>query len=83
LACDGDGGARIRGTARTASRELPVARPRCDKVVLRSDVPNGVHPGQGVHVGANPAARAAANDRVRAFLHERLQQVDKSSYRSP
>jgi dienelactone hydrolase len=54
-----------------------------DKVVLRSDVPNGMHPGQGVHVGANPAARAAANDRVRAFLHERLQQVDKSSYRSP
>jgi len=54
-----------------------------DKVVLRSDVPNGVHPGQGVHVGANPVARAAANEQVRAFLHERLQQPDKSSYRSP
>ena len=53
-----------------------------DKVVLRSDVPNGVHPGQGVHVGANPAARAAANEKVRAFLHERLQLPDKSS-RSP
>ena len=45
-----------------------------DKVVLRSDVPNGVHPGEGVHVGANPAARAAANEQVRVFLRERLQQ---------
>ncbi len=27
---------------------------------LRSDVPNGVHPGQGVHVGGQPAARAAS-----------------------
>ncbi|MFO1267395.1 MAG: SEC-C metal-binding domain-containing protein [Rubrivivax sp.] len=26
-------------------------------VRLRRDVPNGVHPGQGVHVGADPAAR--------------------------
>ncbi len=42
------------------------------KVVVRSDVPNGVRPGQGVHVGPNPAARAAATSSVRAFLHERL-----------
>ena len=54
-----------------------------DKVVLRSDVPNGVHPGEGVHVGANPAARAAASERVRAFLRERLQQPDPPSHRSP
>ena len=26
-------------------------------VVHRTDVPNGVNPGQGVHVGANPVAR--------------------------
>ena len=42
------------------------------KVVLRTDVPNGVRPGQGVHVGPNPAARAAATSSVRAFLRERL-----------
>jgi dienelactone hydrolase len=54
-----------------------------DKVVLRSDVPNGVHPGEGVHVGANPAARTAANEQVRAFLRERLQQPDQPSNRSP
>lgn len=42
------------------------------KVVLRTDVPNGIRPGQGVHVGPNPAARAAAASSVRAFLRERL-----------
>lgn len=42
------------------------------KVVHRADVPNGVHPGQGVHVGPNPVARDAANASVRAFLRERL-----------
>ena len=42
------------------------------KVVHRADVPNGVHPGQGVHVGPNPVAREAANASVRAFLRERL-----------
>jgi dienelactone hydrolase len=47
-----------------------------DKVALRSDVPNGVHPGQGVHVGANRAARAIANEQVRAFLATRLQQPE-------
>ena len=42
------------------------------KVMHRTDVPNGVHPGQGVHVGPNPAAREAANASVRAFLRQRL-----------
>ncbi|XAH25901.1 dienelactone hydrolase family protein [Xylophilus sp. GW821-FHT01B05] len=37
-------------------------------VRLRKDVPNGVHPGQGVHAGANPAARAAAYARLRELL---------------
>jgi dienelactone hydrolase len=41
-------------------------------VAHRTDVPNGVDPGRGVHVGANPVAREAANARVRAFLQERL-----------
>lgn len=39
-------------------------------VRLRRDVPNGIHPGQGVHVGAEPAARAAAADRLNRFLRE-------------
>lgn len=42
------------------------------QVVLRSDVPNGVHPGQGVHVGANPAARALAYARLRTLLSNAL-----------
>jgi len=40
-------------------------------VRLRKDVPNGVHPGQGVHVGADPAARAASALRIDAFIRER------------
>jgi len=39
-------------------------------VRLRRDVPNGVHPGQGVHVGADPVARAAARQRLDRFLRE-------------
>ena len=39
-------------------------------VRLRLDVPNGVHPGQGVHVGAEPAARAAAALRLAQFLQD-------------
>lgn len=39
-------------------------------VRLRRDVPNGVHPGQGVHVGADPKARAAARERLDRFLRE-------------
>ena len=37
-------------------------------VRLRKDVPNGVNPGQGVHVGGEPAARAASRERVGRFL---------------
>ena len=47
-------------------------------VIHRTDVPNGVNPGQGVHVGANPAARERANAKVRAFLNDRLRGVDDS-----
>ena len=35
---------------------------------LRRDVAGGVNPGQGVHVGADPAARAAAALRLQQFL---------------
>ena len=42
-------------------------------VQLRKDVPNGVHPGQGVHVGGNPTARAASAKRVAEFLRENWQ----------
>jgi len=37
---------------------------------LRKDVPNGVNPGQGVHVGGNPAVWRASRDRVVRFLAE-------------
>lgn len=39
-------------------------------VRLRTDVPNGVNPGQGVHVGPNPAAREKAYARLLALLRE-------------
>ncbi|MBL8342922.1 MAG: prolyl oligopeptidase family serine peptidase [Rubrivivax sp.] len=39
-------------------------------VRLRRDVPNGVSPGQGVHAGAHPEARAAARQRLERFLRE-------------
>ncbi len=39
-------------------------------VRLRRDVPNGVNPGQGVHVGGQPEARAAARARLERFLRE-------------
>lgn len=42
------------------------------KLVHRTDVPNGVNPGQGVHVGPDPAAREDANRKVAAFLREIL-----------
>ncbi len=41
-------------------------------VTLRKDVPNGVHPGQGVHVGGNAAAAQASRARMLAFLNEQL-----------
>jgi len=34
----------------------------------RPEVPGGAHPGQGVHVGGQPEARAAAAVRLQAFL---------------
>ncbi len=37
---------------------------------LRTDVPNGVNPGQGVHVGGDPAARAASRLRLLRFVRE-------------
>ena len=37
-------------------------------VRLRTDVPNGVYPGRGVHVGSNPQARALAYARVMELL---------------
>jgi dienelactone hydrolase len=41
-------------------------------VRLRRDVPNGTHPGQGVHVGGDAAAREAALARLQQFLAEQL-----------
>ncbi|MDQ6628633.1 MAG: dienelactone hydrolase family protein [Pseudomonadota bacterium] len=38
---------------------------------LRSDVPNGTKPGQGVHVGGNAAAWRASQVRLVAFLGQR------------
>ena len=40
-------------------------------VRLRKDVPNGVNPGQGVHVGGNGAAWRASQQRLLKFLAER------------
>jgi len=51
------------------------------RVVQRLDVPNGMHPGEGVHVGPNPAARKAANASVRTFLRERLRRDDVEARR--
>lgn len=39
-------------------------------VRLRADVPGGVNPGQGVHVGANPVAREAAALKLASFIRE-------------
>jgi dienelactone hydrolase len=41
-------------------------------VRLRREVPNGVHPGQGVHQGGDAAARTASQERLRAYLRERF-----------
>lgn len=40
-------------------------------VRLRKDVPNGVSPGQGVHVGGNAQARDASRERLLRFLASR------------
>ena len=42
------------------------------KVRLLRNVPNGVHPGQGVHAGRNPAAREQAYASVREELRQAL-----------
>jgi dienelactone hydrolase len=42
------------------------------RVRLRTDVPNGVNPGQGVHVGGDPAARADSREQVLRFMRERF-----------
>ena len=42
------------------------------RLVHRTDVPNGVNPGQGVHAGPDPVAREDANRRVAEFLRETL-----------
>ena len=39
-------------------------------VRLRSDVPGGVNPGQGVHVGGNPQALKLSRERLLRFLAE-------------
>ncbi len=39
-------------------------------VRVRKDVPNGVNPGQGVHVGGNPVAWRASRDHVARFVAE-------------
>ena len=39
---------------------------------VRTDVPNGARPGQGVTVGGNPAAREASRLELLAFLREQL-----------
>ncbi|MCJ0763899.1 dienelactone hydrolase family protein [Variovorax terrae] len=41
-------------------------------VRLRADVPNGTHPGQGVHAGRNPVAREQAYARLKELLREAL-----------
>ncbi|MEI6803112.1 MAG: dienelactone hydrolase family protein [Burkholderiales bacterium] len=42
-------------------------------VRLRRDVPNGVHPGAGVHVGGNPQARSASAERLEQFVRAQWQ----------
>jgi dienelactone hydrolase len=37
-------------------------------VRVRRDVPNGTHPGEGVHVGGNAQAHAASRERLKAFI---------------
>jgi dienelactone hydrolase len=44
--------------------------PDVPTVRLRTDVPNGANPGQGVHVGLNAAARDAAYKRLLEALHK-------------
>jgi dienelactone hydrolase len=43
-----------------------------EEVRHRRDVPNGVRPGEGVHVGAHPRSRELANAKVAAILRQAL-----------
>ena len=43
------------------------------QVRLRTDVPNGVHPGRGVHVGPNPVTRDRAYTRLPELLLKAFQ----------
>ncbi len=47
--------------------------PGIKRVRLRTDVPNGVNPGQGVHTGPDPEAREDAKRRVIEFFANSLQ----------
>jgi dienelactone hydrolase len=65
--------ARAAGEPRPAIESYPGAWHGFDSALpvrVRKDVPNGVHPGQGVHVGGNAAAWRASRDRVVRFLAE-------------
>lgn len=42
------------------------------EVRVRNDVPNGVNPGQGVHVGPNPVARELAYGRLKVVMAKAL-----------
>lgn len=69
-----------RGKARTWPLEVVVYpdahhgfdAPGEGAVRHRRDVPSGMRPGEGVHVGPQPAAREAANAKVAAILAEAL-----------
>ena len=47
----------------------------------RLDVPNGVHPGNGVTVAPNPAARDDAYVRLEAFLRAPLREAGNGADR--
>lgn len=72
------------GPCRALAREASGPRPEIEgyagayhgfdsdaPVRVRKDVPNGVNPGQGVHVGGNGAAWLASQQRLLKFLAER------------
>ena len=69
------GSARARGAAMTVTVHAGAYHgfdAPGGKVTLWPEVTTGAHPDRGVHVGPDPAARAAATDAVRAFLREQL-----------
>jgi dienelactone hydrolase len=46
-------------------------------VAVRTDVPNGVKPGQGVHAGGNPAARAASRLELDRLVNKFLTSAER------